>query len=71
MRKRADDRLKKLNDMLAKDNIRNKESFANYCYKYWINFFRKDRQSENDDNNLNFMKMKFIPSQLLYRGKNI
>ena len=39
MRKRADDRLKKLNEMLAKHSIRNKESFANYCDKDWINFF--------------------------------
>ena len=69
MRKRADDRLKKLNDMLAKNNIRNKESFANYCDKDWINFFSKDQQSANDDNNFNFMQMKFIPPQLLYREK--
>ena len=69
MRKRADDRLKKLNDMLSKHNIRNKESFANYCDKDWIDFFSKDQQSANDDKNFNFMQMKFIPPQLLYREK--
>ena len=69
MRKRAEDRLKKLNDMLAKNNIKNKDSFANYCDKDWINFFSKDQQSANDDNNFNFMQMKFIPPQLLYREK--
>ena len=69
MRKRADDRLKKLNDMLVKNNIRNKDSFANYCDKDWINFFSKDQQSANDDSNFNFMQMKFIPPQLLYREK--
>ena len=69
MRKRADDRLKKLNDMLVKNNIKNKDSFANYCDKDWINFFSKDQQSANDDNNFNFMQMKFIPPQLLYREK--
>ena len=69
MRKRAEDRLKKLNDMLAKNNIRNKESFANYCDKDWINFFSKDQQSANDDTNFNFMQMKFIQPQLLYREK--
>ena len=69
MRKRADDRLKKLNDMLAKHNIRNKDSFANYCDQDWIDFFSKDQQSANDDNNFNFMQMKFIPPQLLYREK--
>ena len=69
MRKRADDRLKKLNDMLAKNNIKNKDNFANYCDKDWINFFSKDQQSANDDNNFNFMQMKFIPPQLLYREK--
>ncbi len=68
MRKRADDRLKKLNDMLSKHNIRNKESFANYCDKDWINFFSKDQQA-NDDTNFNFMQMKFIQPQLLYREK--
>ena len=69
MRKRADDRLKKLNEMLAKHSIRNKESFANYCDKDWINFFSKDQQSADDDSNFNFMQMKFIPPQLLYREK--
>ena len=69
MRKRADDRLKKLNDMLAKHNIRNKDSFANYCDQDWIDFFSNDQQSANDDNNFNFMQMKFIPPQLLYREK--
>ena len=68
MRKRAEDRLKKLNDMLAKNNIKNKESFANYCDKDWINFFSKDQQA-NDDTNFNFMQMKFIQPQLLYREK--
>ena len=69
MRKRADDRLKKLNDMLAKHNIKNKDSFANYCDQDWIDFFSKDQQSANDDSNFNFMQMKFIPPQLLYREK--
>ena len=69
MRKRADDRLKKLNDMLAKNNIKNKESFAYYCDKDWINFFSKDQQSANDDSNFNFMQMKFVPPKLLYREK--
>ena len=69
MRKRAEDRLKKLNDMLSKNNIRNKDSFANYCDKDWINFFSKDQQSANDDTNFNFMQMKFIQPQLLYREK--
>ena len=69
MRKRAEDRLKKLNDMLAKNNIRNKDSFANFCDKDWIDFFSKDQQSANDDSNFNFMQMKFVPPQLLYREK--
>ena len=69
MRKRAEDRLKKLNDMLAKNNIKSKESFANFCDKDWIDFFSKDQQSANDDSNFNFLQMKFIPPQLLYREK--
>ena len=69
MRKRAEDRLKKLNDMLAKNNIKSKDSFANFCDKDWIDFFSKDQQSANDDSNFNFLQMKFIPPQLLYREK--
>jgi hypothetical protein len=69
MRKRAEDRLKKLNEMLSKNNIKNKESFANFCDKDWIDFFSKDQQSANDENNFNFLQMKFIPPQLLYREK--
>ena len=69
MRKRAEDRLKKLNEMLSKNSIRNKESFANFCDKDWIDFFSKDQQSANDENNFNFLQMKFIPPQLLYREK--
>ena len=70
MRKRAEQRIKKLNDMLNKHSIRNKESFANYCDEDWINFFSKDQQSANDDKSFNFMQMKFIPPQkLLYREK--
>ena len=69
MRKRADDRLKKLNDMLTKNNIKNKDSFANYCDKDWINFFSKDQQSANDDSNFNFMQMKFVQPKFLYREK--
>ena len=70
MRKRAELRIKKLNEMLNKNNIKNKESFANYCDEDWINFFSKDQQSANDDKSFNFMQMKFIPPQkLLYREK--
>ena len=69
MRKRAEDRLKKLNEMLSKNNIKNKETFANFCDKDWIDFFSKDQQSANDENNFNFLQMKFIPPQLLYREK--
>ena len=70
IRKRAEQRIKKLNDMLNKHNIRNKESFANYCDQDWINFFSKDQQSVNDDKSFNFMQMKFIPPQkLLLREK--
>jgi hypothetical protein len=70
MRKRAELRIKKLNEMLNKNNIKNKESFANYCDEDWINFFSKDQQSANDDKSFNFMQMKFIPPQkLLLREK--
>ena len=70
IRKRAEQRIKKLNEMLSKHNIRNKESFANYCDQDWINFFSKDQQSVNDDKSFNFMQMKFIPPQkLLLREK--
>ena len=69
MRKRADQRIKKLNEMLNKHNIRNKESFANYCDEDWINFFSKDQQSANDDKSFNFMQMKFIIPQKLLREK--
>ena len=70
MRKRAELRIKNLNEMLNKNNIKNKESFANYCDEDWINFFSKDQQSANDDKSFNFMQMKFIPPQkLLYREK--
>ena len=70
IRKRAEQRIKKLNDMLNKHNIRNKEIFANYCDQDWINFFSKDQQSVNDDKSFNFMQMKFIPPQkLLLREK--
>ena len=70
IRKRAEQRIKKLNEMLNKHNIRNKESFANYCDQDWINFFSKDQQSVNDDKSFNFMQMKFIPPQkLLLREK--
>ena len=70
IRKRAEQRIKKLNEMLNKNNIRNKESFANYCDQDWINFFSKDQQSVNDDKSFNFMQMKFIPPQkLLLREK--
>ena len=70
MRKRAENRIKKLNAMLNKHKIRNKESFANYCDEDWLNFFSKDQQSVNDEKNFNFMQMKFIPPQkILYREK--
>ena len=70
IRKRAEQRIKKLNEMLNKHNIRNKQSFANYCDQDWINFFSKDQQSVNDDKSFNFMQMKFIPPQkLLLREK--
>ena len=69
MRKRAEQRIKKLNEMLNKNNIRNKESFANYCDEDWINFFSKDQQSANDDKSFNFMQMKFITPQKLLREK--
>ena len=70
IRKRAEQRIKKLNEMLNKHSIRNKESFANYCNQDWINFFSKDQQSVNDDKSFNFMQMKFIPPQkLLLREK--
>ena len=70
IRKRAEQRIKKLNEMLNKHSIRNKESFANYCDQDWINFFSKDQQSVNDDKSFNFMQMKFIPPQkLLLREK--
>ena len=69
MRKRAEQRIKKLNEMLNKHNIRNKESFANYCDEDWINFFSKDQQSANDDKSFNFMQMKFISPQKLLREK--
>ena len=70
IRKRAEQRIKKLNEMLNKHSIRNKENFANYCDQDWINFFSKDQQSVNDDKSFNFMQMKFIPPQkLLLREK--
>ena len=69
MRKRAEQRIKKLNEMLNNHNIRNKESFANYCDEDWINFFSKDQQSANDDKSFNFMQMKFIIPQKLLREK--
>ena len=69
MRKRAEQRIKKLNEMLNKHNIRNKESFANYCDEDWINFFSKDQQSANDDKSFNFMQMKFVSPQKLLREK--
>ena len=70
MRKRAENRIKKLNAMLNKHKIRNKESFANYCDEDWLYFFSKDQQSVNDEKNFNFMQMKFIPPQkILYREK--
>ena len=69
MRKRAEQRIKKLNDMLNKHNIRSKESFANYCDEDWINFFSKDQQSANDDKSFNFMQMKFVSPQKLLREK--
>ena len=69
MRKRAEQRIKKLNEMLNKHNIRNKESFANYCDEDWINFFSKDQQSANDDKSFNFMQMKFVTPQKLLREK--
>jgi len=70
IRKRAEQRIKKLNEMLNKHSIKNKESFANYCDQDWINFFSKDQQSVNDDKSFNFMQMKFIPPQkLLLREK--
>ena len=69
MRKRADERLKKLNEMLVKNNIRNKENFSHYCDKDWINFFSRDQQSADDDKSFNFMQMKFVPPKLLYREK--
>ena len=69
VRKRADQRIKKLNEMLNKYNIRNKESFANFCDQDWINFFSKDQQSADDDKSFNFMQMKFIAPQKLLREK--
>ena len=69
MRKRAEQRIKKLNEMLNKHNIRSKESFANYCDEDWINFFSKDQQSANDDKSFNFMQMKFVTPQKLLREK--
>ena len=69
VRKRADQRIKKLNEMLNKYNIRNKESFANFCDQDWINFFSKDQQSADDDKSFNFMQMKFITPQKLLREK--
>ena len=69
MRKRAEQRIKKLNEMLNKHNIRSKESFANYCDEDWINFFSKDQQSANDDKSFNFMQMKFLTPQKLLREK--
>ena len=69
IRKRAEQRIKKLNEMLNKHNIRNKESFANYCDEDWINFFSKDQQSANDDKSFNFMQMKFVTPQKLLREK--
>ena len=55
--------------MLNKYNIRNKESFANFCDQDWINFFSKDQQSADDDKSFNFMQMKFITPQKLLREK--
>ena len=69
VRKRADQRIKKLNEMLNKYNIRNKESFANFCDQDWINFFSKDQQSADDDKSFNFMQMKFLTPQKLLREK--
>ena len=69
VRKRADQRIKKLNEMLNKYNIRNKESFANFCDQDWIDFFSKDQQSADDDKSFNFMQMKFITPQKLLREK--
>jgi len=69
MRKRAEQRIKKLNEMLNKHNIRSKESFANYCDEDWINFFSKDQQSANDDKSFNFMQMKFVTPQKLLKEK--
>ena len=69
VRKRAEQRIKKLNEMLNKHNIRSKESFANYCDEDWINFFSKDQQSADDEKSFNFMQMKFITPQNLLREK--
>ena len=69
MRKRADDRLKAINDMLTKNNIKTRDDFAKYCDKDWIEFFSKDQQSAEDEKNFNFLQMKFIPPQLVYREK--
>ena len=69
VRKRADQRIKKLNEMLNKYNIRNKESFANFCDQDWIDFFSKDQQSADDDKSFNFMQMKFLTPQKLLREK--
>ena len=69
IRKRADDRLKKLSEMCLKNNIKNKQHFFDYCDKDWLNFFSKDQQSSNDESNFNFMQMKFIPPKLLYKEK--
>ena len=66
-RKRADDRLNKLNDLIKKNNIKNRDDFIHFCDQDWINYFSQDQQGGNDESQFNFMQMKFLPPSHLYR----
>ena len=66
-RKRADDRLNKLNDLLKKNNIKTRNDFIHFCDQDWIDYFSQDQQVGNDESQFNFMQMKFVPPSHLYR----
>lgn len=66
IRKRADENLKKINNMITTNNIKTREDFKKYVDKAWIEYYSKD-QGGKDESSFNFNKMKFMPPTHLFR----
>jgi hypothetical protein len=63
---RAETRIKKLKEMINKNNIKSEKDFAEYVDKDWLGYFNKDKDTSKEEASA---KIKFIAPIALSRGE--